>query len=240
MPNSSRKRRRSSLGHALFGRSQRGRVPLLAVHVVDGNEGGLATHRQADIAGDQFLVNALAQLVKPLPLFLRVGLGDARGLEDARDPHFVVKLHFAGADQAGDRRRRARFGSCRQRDVPFPRKQAGSGVKPDPSRAGQVNFRPRVQVGKILCRANRALQRLHVGFELNQVAGNKSRRQAQVAQGLNQQPAGIAAGAAGEFQGLFRSLHARLRPNQIADFALQPLIEVDEEVHRRRLGAGRW
>ena len=139
-----------------------------------------------------------------------------------RDPHFVVKFHFAGADQPGDRRRRAGLGSCRQRNVPFPRKQAGSGVKPHPSRAGQVNFRPRVQVGKILFRADGTLQRFHVGFELNQVAGNKSRRQAQVPKGLNQQPARIAAGAAGAFEGFLRSLHARLRPNQIADFPLQP------------------
>ena len=77
-----------------FGRSQRGGVPLLALHVVDGNERGLAAHRQAHVTRDQFLVNALAQLVKALPLFLGVGLGDAGGLKDARDPHFVVKLHL--------------------------------------------------------------------------------------------------------------------------------------------------
>ena len=70
-------------GHALFGRSQSGRVPLLPIHVVDGNESGLATHRQADVTRGKLLVNALSQLVKPLPLFLRIGLGDAGGLQDA-------------------------------------------------------------------------------------------------------------------------------------------------------------
>ena len=117
--------------------------------------------------------------------------------------------------------------------MPFPRKQARSGIQSHPTRSGKVNFGPGVQIGKIVCRTDGAFEGFHVRLELNQVAGNKSCGKAQVAQRLNQQPAGITAGAAGKFEGLFGSLHARLSPNQIADFALQPLIEVNEKFHRR-------
>ncbi len=108
--------------HAFLSRSQRRRVPLFALHVVDGDERGFAAHRQAHITCDKLLVDALSQLVEALPLFLGVRLGNAGGLEDARDPHFVMKLHLAGAHQPRNRRRRARLGCCRQGNMPFPGK----------------------------------------------------------------------------------------------------------------------
>ena len=41
-----------------------GRVPLFAFHVVDGNEGGLAAHGQADIACFQIRIDVVAERVE--------------------------------------------------------------------------------------------------------------------------------------------------------------------------------
>ena len=40
-----------------------------------------------------------------------------------------------------------------------------------------------------------AFERLHIGRQLDQIAGNEARGEPQVAQDLDQQPGGIAAGA---------------------------------------------
>ena len=79
----------------------------------------------------------------------------------------------------------------------FAGQQARGRVEADPAGAGQVDLAPGVQVGEVDLGAAGAVERLHVGLELDQVAGDEARRQAQVAQQLHQQPAGVAAGAAG-------------------------------------------
>ena len=50
-----------------------------------------------------------------------------------------------------------------------------------------------------------------------------------------QQPAGVAARAAGLDERLFRGLHAGLQAHQVADVALQLLVQRDQPVVRRRL-----
>ena len=65
--------------------------------------------------------------------------------------------------------------------MPFPCEQTGCGIKAYPSRARKIDLRPGVQVSEIIIRANRAFQGFHVRLKLNQIARNKSRRQAQVA-----------------------------------------------------------
>ena len=87
----------------------------------------------------------------------------------------------------------------------FAGEQSGSRIEPDPAGAGQIDFGPGVQVGEVAVRAARAVQRFDVGRELNQVAGNEPRRQAQMPQQLHQQPGAVAAGAASQRQRFLRA-----------------------------------
>ena len=59
----------------------------------------------------------------------------------------------------------------------FAGEQARGRVETDPTRARQINFGPGVQIGEILFRTGRAVEGLHIGGELNQVARDKARRQ---------------------------------------------------------------
>ena len=58
-----------------------------------------------------------------------------------------------------------------------------------------------------------------------------------MAQQLHQQPARVAAGAAGLGQRLLGRLHARLHADQVADVALQALVQADQEVDGALLSA---
>ncbi|CAM5190161.1 hypothetical protein BTHI11S_02507 [Bosea thiooxidans] len=89
-----------------------------------------------------------------------------------------------------------------------------------------------MQVGEVLLRPARPLERVDVGLHLDQVAGDEARGEAEMTQGLNQEPAGVAAGAGAGLERVFRLLHARLQPDAIGDHPLQPRIEVDDEAHR--------
>ena len=123
----------------------------------------------------------------------------------------------------------------------FTGEQAAGGVQANPAGARQVNLAPGMQIGEIHLGAGRAVEGFHIGFQLDQVAGNKARRQAQVAEQLHQQPSRIAAGAGAFLQAFFRSLHARLKSNQVADIGGQALIQRHQKIHarqRRALDAG--
>ena len=47
---------------------------------------------------------------------------------------------------------------------PSPANRPGGRVEADPAGAGQINFGPGVQIGEILRRPGRTLERLHVGL----------------------------------------------------------------------------
>ena len=66
-------------------------------------------------------------------------------------------------------------------------------IKPDPAGARQIDFGPGVQVGEIFRSAGRAVERLDVGPQLDEIAGHEPRRQAEMAQELHQEPGGVAA-----------------------------------------------
>ena len=85
--------------------------------------------------------------------------------------------------------------------------------------------------------AARAVERLDVGLELDQVARDEARRQSEVAQHLHQQPAGVAARAGAKLQRLLGRLHAGLHADQVADVALQPLVERHQKVDGALLAA---
>ena len=93
-----------------------------------------------------------------------------------------------------------------QRDVALAAEQAGGRVEPDPARAGDVDLGPGVKVGEVVVRAGRAVQRLQIVLELDQVARDEARGEAEPAQHLHEQPAGIAAGAGAQRQRLLRRL----------------------------------
>ena len=215
-----------------LGRPHRIGVPLGALAIVDRHEGRLAALGQAHIAGLQIGIDAMAQRLDGRPLRVGVGQGDARRLPDPLDLHLVRELALGRLDHAADRRGRRRLGRTRQRDVAFAGQQAGGGVQPDPAPTGQIDLAPRVQIGEIGRRADRSIERLHIGRELDQVAGNEASREPQMAQQLHQQPGRVATGTGGTGQCLLGRLHARLQADQIADVVLQPLVERHQEVER--------
>ena len=98
----------------------------------------------------------------------------------------LVNAAFNGRSARGLRR------TC-QRDVAFAREQARGCVQADPAGTRQINLTPGVQIGEIHLGAAGAVEGLHVGFELNQIARDEACCQAQVAQHLYEQPAGVAA-----------------------------------------------
>ena len=217
---------------AALGRAQRRQVPLQALHVVDGHEGRLAAHAEAHVAGRQLGIDRLAGRIDLAPLLLGVGLGDARRLQYARQPHVEAELHLGPRVRARDGRRADRARRRRQRDVPFAGQQPRSRVEPDPAGAGDVDLRPGVQIGKVLRGTGRALQRLHVGLQLDQVARHEAGGETQPAQDLHQQPSGVAAGAGRDLQRLVRRLHAGLHADAIGDVATELAVEVGDEVDR--------
>jgi hypothetical protein len=83
--------------------------------------------------------------------------------------------------------------------------------------------------------AGRAVERFHVRLQLDQVARHEARGEPEMAQCLHQQPAGVAARSGRAFERLLRRLHARFEADQIADLALQPLVQIDEEIDRASL-----
>ncbi len=56
-------------------------------------------------------------------------------------------------------------------------KQAGGRIQADPAGARDVDLGPGVQVGEVGLRPERALQRIDVVLELDQVAGDEPRRE---------------------------------------------------------------
>ncbi len=223
-------------GQATFGRPGGRGVPLVAVHVVDRHEGGLAAHRQAHVAGSQVGVDAIAERDDVAPLRVGVRLGDARILVDPRHRHLVVELYLARAHQARDRRRRLRVRRCRQRNVSLAREEPGGRVEAHPPRARQVDLGPGVEIGEVLRRAGGAVERLLIGHQLDQIAGHEAGGHAQVPQRFHQQPGGVAAGAAGGVERDLARLHARFHPNQVADLRLDAPVQIDEEPDGVRVG----
>ena len=114
--------------------------------------------------------------------------------------------------------------------MPLAREQPGSRIKPDPPRARQIDLGPCVQVREIHLRPARAVEAFHIRLELDQVPGNKARRQPHAAQHVDQHPCGVAAGAGALLQCFLRRLHARLHPDPIIDRFLRGGVQLHEHV----------
>ena len=118
-----------------FRRSRRRRVPLRAIHIVDGNECRLAAHCQPNVVRNEFAVDHLPHRVDGAPLHRRIGLRRARLLVDARDKHLVAESDLTRVDTATDRRRARSIRRAGKRDMSFAREQSRCRIKPDPARA---------------------------------------------------------------------------------------------------------
>ncbi len=121
---------------------------------------------------------------------------------------------------------------------PSPVEQAGGGVESDPARAGQIDFGPGVEIGEVGFGSGRAaIDRLHVGGQLDQVAGDEARGEAELAANLDEQPGRVAARTALELERFLDRLHARLQAHDVVDFVVDEAVEIDEEVDRVALAA---
>ncbi len=214
-------------GVAALRGAERVGVPLGRVAVAGGHVGGLAAHREAHVTGLQAYIDRIAEREHFGPLLFSVGLGDARRFVDARDLHFMTELDLGLVDPAFDGRGARRRGRAGERDVAFAGQEARGGVQADPACARQEHLAPGVQVGEVDRGAARAVERLHVGRELDQVARDKTRSQPAVAQQLHQQSARVAARAAAVGERFFRRLHAGLHADQVVDIFLHLLVDAD-------------
>ena len=73
-----------------------------------------------------------------------------------------------------------------QRNVAFACQQARGGVEPHPARARQIHLAPGVQVGEVHFGAARAVERFHIGGQLNQIARDKAGGDVHVPKQLHQ------------------------------------------------------
>ena len=209
---------------------QRQRIPLRSVHVVDRHEGRLAAHGEPQVVLADVVFDRLADLEQRGPLLLGVGLGRTRRLAHARHRHRMLELDLGLLDCAFDRRGARWLGRAGEGNVAFAGQQAGRRIEADPPGARQIDLAPGVEVGEIVRRTFRPVERLLVGDELDQVARGEARGEAQVAQDHDQQPAGVAARSLGAAERLLAALHARLHPDDVADLALQPSVQPDDEI----------
>ncbi len=212
----------------------RGEIPFRAIGIVNGNERRLAAHREAHVVFSQVHVNGMAERFDARPLLVGVRLGDARRFVNARHAHLEFEIALALVHAAADWRGAARVGRAGERNVAFAREQAGSRIEADPAAAGQIHLAPRVKIGEILFRAARSVERLHVGLELDQVAADKARRQAAMAEQLAEQPGGVAARTAQLRERFLRRLHAGFEADGVFDVLPKPLVDGNQKIIRAR------
>ena len=209
------------VGEPALGRTDGVRVPLGAFEIIDGDEGRLAAHGQTHVLRCKIAVDLLAEIVEPYPGFVRERLCDARRLANALDAHVEGEFDLGKAGAAGDRRGRAVVRRRRDRDVALARQHARGRVEADPARARQVDLGPGVQIGEIVLDLRRPLDRIDVGTDLDQIAGDETGGETEVTEGLDQKPGGVAARAGRGGERLLRRLHARLHADDVADLLLQ-------------------
>ena len=121
---------------------------------------------------------------------------------------------------------------CRQRDVALAAQQAGGGVEADPARARDIGFRPGVEIGEIDLGPERAAGRIDIGLELEQVAGDEARGEAELAEHLHQQPGAVAARAGAQGERGVGPLHARLHADDIGDLGRDLRVDRHNKVDR--------
>ena len=205
-------------------------VPFRRFEIEGRDEGRLAAHGQAHVALAQGCVHFFAQAVQFRPCRIREGFGDARMFGHAGHGHVEIEGHIGRAGEARDGGCVAVMRRGGQRHMGFPRQKARCGVKPNPAGAGQIDLGPGVQIGEVMGGPHGTIDGDQIGLQLDEVARDEARGKAQMAQRLHQKPACVAAGALGQFQCLFRGLHARFQPDDIADLLRKPGVQADDHI----------
>src|SRR5579883_1111936 len=85
-----------------------------------------------------------------------------------------------------------------------------------------------MKIGEVMLRALRPFKGLNVSTQLDEIARDKARREAKVAQHLDEKPGRIAAGPRPKFKGLLRGLNTRLHADHVADRLVQGGVEIHE------------
>ena len=87
-----------------------------------------------------------------------------------------------------------------------------------------------MEIGEIGSGAGGAFERFDVGRELDEIAGDEACGEPKMTQDLNKQPRRVTTGAGAFGERLCAGLDAGLHADYVADFALQSLVESDEEI----------
>ena len=172
------------VGQSAFGRTEGVVVPLVALHVVDGHEGGFDPHRQPHVVVGEGPVDGAPQGIDGRPPGFRIGPGDSRRLAQAGHRHRMVELDLRLRHHAADGRGGRRVRRRRHRQVTLGREHARGRVEPHPSRARQIHLGPGVKVGEVAGRTGGSVEGFDVGDELNQVARDESGGQPHLPQNL--------------------------------------------------------
>ena len=226
------------IGVTLLGRPDRAAVPLVGLAAVRRHEGRLAAGGETDVLCRQIGIDPGAQRLHRRPAILGERLGDAHRLGDAGHGHLEMEADLGGLGHAADRRGRAIVRRRAQRDMALARKHARGRVHRDPAGARDIGLGPGVEIDDVLRHALGPLDRLDIGDELDRIARDEARGEAQPAQELDQQPRRIAARSDALLQRLLGRLHARFHADDVADPPLEPRIDVDEEVDRALVRGG--
>ena len=116
------------------------------------------------------------------------------------------------------------------RQMAFAAQQSRRRVEADPAGARQIHFRPGMQVGEVMGGAGGAFERFDVRPQLDEIAGDKASRQADVTKQLHHEPCAVAARARARLQRFLGCLYARLHADQIADHPVDTLVEFDQKI----------
>src|SRR3954469_10322004 len=103
-------------------------------------------------------------------------------------------------------------------NVPLAGQHARGDVEPDPARARQIDFGPGVQIGEIAFDLARTFDRIDVGPQLNEIAGDEARGEPEMTEDMDQEPRRVAARTGTTVQRLFRRLYARFHADDVTDF----------------------
>ena len=226
-----------------FAGPEGGHVPLVPFAVVDRDEGRLAPHREPHVPGAEPLVDPVAERLdrsrhcSSVYGLVTRGVSSIRvtsmwNANSGRTSSFSLAGSFVKPNEPVIGAGAEGIGRAGERDVTLAREQARGRVEADPARPRHVHLGPGVEVGEVELRPRRTIEGLDVGLELDQVARDEPGGQAEVAEDLDQQPAGVAARPARQGQRLLGRLDARLHPDQVLDLAAEPLVDLDQVIDR--------
>ena len=137
------------IGQLIFLLTNRLRLPLWIVRVVDRNERRFTAHRQTNIVSGQSFIDPLAERVDFSPLLFAVWFRDAGVFVNSLNTHSEIKFGFTFLKATGDRGRSRKIRRCSQWNMTFASQQPTRWVKSHPASTRKKDFCPSVQVSEI-------------------------------------------------------------------------------------------